>query len=228
MKKVCIFGDSISKGVILDTIDNRYHMTKNSFVNYFSDYKPCIHIKNYAMFGCTVIKGRSLIDRHAIDVNNCDVLLLEYGGNDCDFDWSAIADAPGEKHLPKTPLDVFADSYHDIIKRLSSLGKKIILMNLPPIDENNYFSWFSRGLDQDNIIKWLGGDTHYIYEYQASYSDKVCEIAAEYGLQIIDIREEFLRQPNYSDFLCRDGIHPNDKGHALIVQKIKNIIPQLC
>lgn len=227
MKKICVFGDSISKGVIIDKINDHYYITKKSYINILSCYMPLIQIKNFAMFGCTISKGRSLINRHIEDIKSCDAVLLEYGGNDCDFDWSAIAETPSENHLPKTPLDAFTANYHCIIKYLSSFCKKIILLNLPPIDEKKYFNWFADSLKKDNIISWLNGDIHHIYEYHSSYSDKVREIASEYNLPMIDIRTEFLRQPNYSDYLCPDGIHPNVKGHALIAQIIKEHLPQL-
>lgn len=227
MKNICVFGDSISKGVIVDTPNNHYSMTKKSFVNLLSGCEPWLRITNYAMFGCTVLKGRSLIKRHIADVENCDAVLLEYGGNDCDFDWAGIAAAPDEEHLPKTPLDDFSNSYKEIINGLIAMDKKILILNLPPIDEKKYFNWFGDGLDKDSIVKWLGGDIHYIYEYHAGYNDIVCKIASEYGIPMIDIRSEFLRQPNYSALLCRDGIHPNESGHALIAQVIKDSIPQL-
>lgn len=227
MKNICVFGDSISKGVIIDAMSDHYSTTKQSFVNLISGFEPWMHISNYAMFGCTINKGRTLIKRHFAEVENCDAVILEYGGNDCDFDWASIAASPDEQHLPKTPLEDFYNNYKEIIDGLEAIGKKIILLNLPPIDSNKYFDWFGNGLDKDNIKKWLGGDVHYIYEYHAGYNDKVCEIASEYKLPIIDIRSEFLRQPNYTDLLCRDGIHPNEQGHALIAQIIKDGIPQL-
>lgn len=202
-------------------------MTKDSFVNLLAGCEPWLNVKNYSMFGCTISKGVSLISRHMKDVDSSDVVLLEYGGNDSDFDWAAVATAPDEEHLPKTPLNDFVDSYRRIIQNLREQGKKMIMLNLPPIDEKKYFTWIGNGLDRDNIKKWLGGDIHYIYEFHDGYNTKVGEIASEFGIPLIDIRSEFLRQGNYSDYLCFDGIHPNEKGHALIAQTILDYIPAL-
>ena len=33
---------------------------------------------------------------------------------------------------------------------------------------------------------------------------------------MIDIRSAFLVRKDYTDYLCEDGIHPNEKGHRLI------------
>lgn len=105
--------------------------------------------------------------------------------------------------------------------------KKTVILNLPPIDENKYLNWFSRGLDKGNILKWLGGSAEYIYKFHESYNTKICAIAAENGIRLIDIRSAFLEMGNYSDCLCDDGIHPNEKGHDLIARVICAEIPQL-
>ena len=227
MKKICLFGDSISKGVIIDTLHNRYTMTKNSFANLVAAGQSALRISNYSMLGCTIEKGSSLIDRHIKDVEDCDVMVLEYGGNDSDHDWAAIAEHPELEHLPKTPLSEFTGKYLDIIEELRGMDKRIIMLNLPPIDPHKYFQWFSRGLNGEHILKWLGGSDEYIYRFHESYNVQVCDIAAENGIPLIDIRSAFLAKRDYSDYLCDDGIHPNEKGHQLIAETIEAKLPKL-
>lgn len=227
MKKICLFGDSISKGVIIDALHNKYTMTKNSFANIIAAEQSALSIQNYSMLGCTIAKGSSLITRHMKDVEDCDVMVLEYGGNDSDHDWAAIAAHPEQAHLPKTPLDEFAGKYLDIIAALKGMNKRILMLNLPPIDPHKYFQWFSRGLDGSNILGWLGGSDEYIYRFHESYNAQVCDIAADNGIRLLDIRSAFLEKKNYSDYLCDDGIHPNEKGHQLIAEVIEDKLPQL-
>ena len=227
MKKICLFGDSISKGVVIDTLHNRYTMTKNSFANIIAAGQSALKITNYSMLGCTIAKGSALITRHMRDVEDCDVMVLEYGGNDSDHDWAAIAQDPQAEHLPKTPLDEFADKYMDIISELRDMDKTIVMLNLPPIDPHKYFQWFSRGLDGDRILSWLGGSDEYIYRFHESYNAQVCDIASENGIRLLDIRSAFLAKKDYSDYLCDDGIHPNEKGHQLIAQVIEAKLPHL-
>ncbi len=227
MKKICLFGDSISKGVIIDRTKNRYAMTTNSFANILSNYASWLSISNYSMFGCTISKGSSIISRHIKDVENCDIAVLEYGGNDSDHNWAEIAENPDGEHLPKTPLDEFAARYRDIISRIKQLGKNVIVLTLPPIDEHKYFRWFSQGLNSENILKWLGGNERYIYDFHESYNRIACEIAEENDIPILDIRSAFLAAPCYSDLLCDDGIHPNEKGHDMIARIIETQLPGL-
>lgn len=70
---------------------------------------------------------------------HCDLLLLEYGGNDSDYDWPQIAAAPKEEHFPKTMLSVFERAYGELISLGRSLGMQPVIMTLPPIDAQKYF-----------------------------------------------------------------------------------------
>ena len=227
MSKVCLFGDSISKGVIIDEVRDRYAMTKNCFANILSAGETALDVTNFSMLGCTIMKGKSMIERHIKDVQNCEVMVLEYGGNDSDHNWQEISENPTGQHFPKTPIEDFVRFYRGIIDQLNEMGKKIVMLNLPPIDEHKYFDWISRGLSKENILSWLGGSDEFIYRWHEIYNVKVCNIASEYRIPIIDIRSAFLERRNYSDLLCNDGIHPNEKGHEMIAEVIARAIPNL-
>ena len=43
-------------------------------------------------------------------------------------------------------------------------------------------------------------------------------------IPIIDITSKILEINNYSNLLCDDGIHPNEKGHRIIAEAIKEHI----
>lgn len=227
MSKICLFGDSISKGVIIDEIRNRYTMTKDCFANILSAGEAALDMTNYSMLGCTIAKGKSMIERHIKDVQSCEVIALEYGGNDSDHIWEEVARDPEGEHWPKTPMDEFERIYRAIIDELNLMGKKIVMLNLPPIDEHKYFNWISRGLDSNKILAWLGGSDEFIYKWHESYNVRVCNIASEYSIPILDIRSAFLARRNYSDYLCNDGIHPNEKGHELIAEVISEALPSI-
>ncbi|MFB0920475.1 MAG: SGNH/GDSL hydrolase family protein [Oscillospiraceae bacterium] len=227
MSRICLFGDSISKGVVIDEIRNRYTMTKDCFANLLSAGDAALDMTNYSMLGCTIMKGKSMIERHIKDVQNSEIIALEYGGNDSDHLWEEVAQDPLGEHLPKTPIAEFERIYRAIIDELNMMGKKIVMLNLPPIDEHKYFNWISRGLDKEKILQWLGGSDEFIYKWHEAYNVQVCNIASEYNVPLLDIRSAFLGRRDYSDFLCNDGIHPNEKGHELIAEVISGALPNL-
>lgn len=223
---ICIFGDSIMKGVIFDAIKGRYIFLKNSFLNILGMRNSNIKVDNYAKFGCTITVGRKLIEKHAAELPGYEYTALEFGGNDCDFDWKAISENPDAIHIPKTPIDVFEMNYSDIIDRVASTGSKPVLFSLPPLNARRYFSWISRGLNADNILHWLGDEEH-IYRWHEMYNLAVLKLAAVKDVTLIDIRRAFLETRNYLTLLCEDGIHPNEAGHALISEVIRKSVPVL-
>lgn len=209
-----VFGDSIGKGVVLQPNSTRYKTVKFNLEN---DNK--VNIKNYSMFGCTVSKGLSIVKKHTCELSEYDNVFLEYGGNDCDFMWSEIAEDPEKEHLPKTPLSEFKRLYQQIIDEIRSNGAHPIILTLPPLDPNRYFSWISKGINDSNILKWLG-DVDMIYRWQEMYNNEVMLLAAKMAVPIIDIRNSFLKRNHYRNFLCGDGIHPNNDGYKLIYNTI--------
>jgi len=214
MKNICIFGDSIAKGIILDPIRMKYILTHWGIGECLGK-KTEINVFDFAKFGCTVTKGESVFEKHAKEVELSDTVILEFGGNDCDHPWSSVSDNPEGTFSANTELETFERKYEEIIKRLMTLGKKVVMLTLPPIDAQKYFNWISRGKNSDNIIKWLGS-VDYIYRWHEMYNQCVCTLANKTGAVLVDLRSSFLKLKNYSDYLCIDGIHPNEKGYALV------------
>ncbi len=245
-QEVCLFGDSIARGVVLDAQD-AYKPIKECFAS-LAAAELGVALINKARFGCTIAKGREIIEHYlsrddvaesaygaveaqrATETRGTTAALrdgesrrfafLEFGGNDCDFRWDQISANPHAEHVPATTPERFFSMYGELINRLRSKGIQPILMTLPPLDAERYFNWFTRmGLDRRAILEWLG-DVQFIYRWHESYSSAIWEIGEAFGAPVADIRKIFLEQRNYSRFLCKDGIHPNAEGHQLIKAEI--------
>lgn len=219
ISSVCIFGDSVAKGVVFDAVKNKYSLLKESFAN-IVERQQNISILNFARFGCTISMGSEILRRHESELKRFDYTILEFGGNDCDYNWAAIAEDPFRQHVCNTPIPQFNEKYMDLIGRVRQNGGRPVLLNLPPIDPKRYFRWISRGLNSSNIMTFLG-EVDVIYRWQEMYSKAVEELAVKENIPLIDIRSGFLNRKNFSDYLCADGIHPNEKGHLLISRVIR-------
>lgn len=219
INSVCIFGDSVAKGVVFDTVKNKYRLLKESFAN-IVERQQNISIFNFARFGCTISMGSEILKRHESELNRFDYTILEFGGNDCDYNWSEIAEDPLGQHLCNTPIPQFREKYMELIKVVLKNGGRPVLLNLPPIDPKRYFNWVSQGLNKKNILAFLG-EIDAIYKWQEMYSTAVEELAAKEKIPMIDIRSGFMSKKNFSNYLCADGIHPNEKGHLLISKAIR-------
>ena len=71
-------------------------------------------------------------------------------------------------------------------------------------------------------MQWLG-DIQHIYRWHERYNNAIIRVAMESKCQLIDIREAFLDKKKYEEYLCVDGIHPNEKGHSLIDSVLESI-----
>ncbi|NLJ31869.1 MAG: SGNH/GDSL hydrolase family protein [Clostridiales bacterium] len=222
IQSVCVFGDSVAKGVIFDSVHQKYILLKDSFLNLLSRAGN-IAVNNYSKFGCTVTKGGEILKKHQNELCKYDFTVMEFGGNDCDFDWAEVSVAPENFHIPKTPVSEFEARYSSMIDQVKRCGGSPVLLSLPPIDAKRYFTWISRGLNAENILRFLG-DIEYIYRWHEMYNLAVYRLAIEHHVPLIDISSAFLKTENYQSLICEDGIHPNENGHKLIGSTIASTL----
>lgn len=213
IKRIGVFGDSILKGIQINPANSRYCVDNHIDIGAISA-KHDLQIENHSKFGLTIGKAQTILTRHLVGTP-CDTIVMDYGGNDCDFNWKAVSERPDDEHQPNTPLEVFVEKYHEIIRVLRERGIQPILTTLPPLDSRRFFDWFCKGLNKENILKWLGG-VESIYRYQENYSRTVEQIAREEGVPIVDLRGAFLRHRKIDHLLCEDGTHPNTEGQRVI------------
>ncbi|OHE71801.1 MAG: GDSL family lipase [Treponema sp. RIFOXYC1_FULL_61_9] len=225
--RIDIWGDSIMKGIVLDETDGRYRVPQKNCVARFAEITGAA-VMNHASFGMTVGKAFERITRSlARKLPGTDeIALLEYGGNDCDFNWAEISANPEGGHFPKTPLDRFAAILQSIIDLFRSFRIEPVLMSLPPLDADKYFAWLSRGLNIGNLRSWLG-DINRIYRWQEAYNNVVRQTANRNGLFLIDVRQDFLISGNYGAKMCADGIHPNESGQTIILESALSAVRQI-
>ena len=224
---ICVFGDSVAKGVVFDEIKNKYTFLKENFVNLVQS-KTSVPFKNYAKFGCTVTKGSEILEKQADRLSAYQYTILEFGGNDCDLNWAEVASQPGASHMAQVPIEHFKEIYETMIEKTRGAGSHPILMSLPPLDSDRFFNWISKGLDREKILQFLENDVDYIFRWHQQYNDMIFRLADAYQIPVIDIRTDFLKQKDYKSLLCVDGMHPNKEGHKLIASSLEKYVAALC
>jgi lysophospholipase L1-like esterase len=217
---VGVFGDSILKGIQVDTENKRYCINNHIDIEQIST-KHQVVINNYSLFGCTIRKGCLMLQKRIENGKFYDIVVIEYGGNDCDFNWKEIAGNPEAEHAPNTPLDVFFHTCCQIIGILKKNCIVPILTNLPPLEPQRFFDWFCKGLNKDNVLKWLGS-INTIYRVQETYSRMIEKIAAATKTNLVDLRSAFLEHRRIDTLLCEDGTHPNSDGQKIITETFLN------
>ncbi len=221
--KILVVGDSLCKGVVLDEEKKKYTLLKDSFMNLLSGHLDA-QLINVSHFGATVEQGQKQLEAK-FEKYDPDIVVIEFGGNDCDFAWDEIAINPSFDHIPHTPLDEFEKRIDAMIAFVRENGKKPVLTTLPPLYADSYFKWFTN-CDQDKgfrILKWLK-DVWHIYWWQERYSNCLQYLSRKRNVDCIDVRREFLKEKDFERYICSDGIHPNSDGHRLIFEAVLSFV----
>lgn len=223
MSEIYAFGDSVLKGIVLEK--DKYKVCKNRFSNICENVLNVV-IENKAKFGSTILIGEKSFEKNVeiFDNPNVEYVILEFGGNDCDFKWNEIASNPTIEHYPNIEINEFAKMYTEIIHFIKNKNKKPVLLSLPPIDAQKYINRLSKELNKENILKWMNNNPYFLTNWHERYNIEVFKLAINNNISIIDITSKFLEHKDYSIFLCEDGIHPNEEGHKLISEAIQEHI----
>lgn len=95
IQSVGVWGDSIMKGVLFNPEKNRYTLLKNNCIKRASE-KLGLTFQNHSTMGRTITKGHEILTKDlAKDATN-DIAIIEFGGNDCDFNWAEVAENPAD------------------------------------------------------------------------------------------------------------------------------------
>ena len=216
---ITVYGDSILKGVRME--EHRYVIDRE-WEQLLSRRFGC-EIRTRSRFGCTLQKGMAVM-RHDLAVSpSGGFAVMEFGGNDCDHDWAAIAADPKGNHTSKTPSGEFVGLYREAIALLRRGGMTPVVLTLPPIHSEKYLCFVCRGgLSRENILAWMG-DVERIARWQALFSEMAAEAARAEGAMLIDVRAAFPADP---ELVCplvgEDGIHPSRLGQWLISKALSD------
>jgi len=216
LTKIQVLGDSILKGIQVAPETGRY-ITKNNIDIPALEQEFDVQICNTSHFGATCVKGERLLDRLLSRDAPCDAVVMDFGGNDCDFAWAEVAANPEGTHCPRVPLPEFTERYRTMIRKIQAHDMVPIVTTLPPLEPQRFFNWWCRELDQEAVRRWLGGISN-IYAHQEGYSRAVERLAREEGAALVDVRGTFLDHGHIETLLCADGTHPNSVGQTLITQ----------
>jgi len=213
MNKLLIYGDSILRGITYSEELGKHKLCENYKLPKLA--QAGFDVRNHSRMGATVTRGLDILSGNIEECEAGDTVLLEYGGNDCDYDWAAISENPNGEFLPHTPENAFLETYENAIKTAKARGARVLLATLIPVDSEKYLKWITKDRSYENIFGWLG-DCSMLYRFQEHYNRLVEELARKFACPIVDFRESFLLSHKYKDLMSRDGIHPTEEGHRLV------------
>ena len=180
-------------------------------------------LSNKSHFGCTVEKAMPSIEKYISEregKSGESYLLIEFGGNDCDYKWAEIAEDPAGAHKCNTPIEKYSADMRAIVTKAADAGIKPAIITLPPIDAEKYLSFICRnGIDKERILDWLidAGDIEW---WQGTYSSMARQIAREEAIPVIDLRSAVLGSGvRKAELTCDDGIHLSPEGQQIALEQ---------
>lgn len=217
-----IYGDSIMKAVLVDE-QYKYKPISRPLLDRLEEETGMASV-NRAHFGYTAQRGQALLEKDLDRGLSCEAAVLEFGGNDCDFNWAEVAASPDGEHQPHASVERFSDTLLSMIHSLQARKIQPILTTLPPLDAQKYLNFIGRlGNDTGKILRWLG-DVQMIYRWQERYSNAVARLADRLSLPLADIRSEFLARRDYCTLIARDGIHLTRPGYELVFSTLSKTL----
>lgn len=206
--EIHIWGDSLGRGVTYSQEKGRHVISPERCDKRLA--AACgARVLNHSMMGRTA--PQALAEYRLAEPRPGAVCAVEFGGNDCDLDWPAVA--AGQPVSARVELPAFSEALSDFILLARQRGERPVLVTPPPLHAGRYFRWVCRGLDARAVLRALG-DAQHIYRWQERYANAVREAARLAACPLFDLRDAMLGCEGYPALISADGIHPSDAGYA--------------
>ena len=208
--KILFLGDSITAGAGLNTKEEMFTTLVGKLTN--------AQIVNYGVGGTRIARNSAPSEdpsydndflRRAEDMDKTADFVFVFGGTN-DY---GHGDAPIGNENDDSPY-TFHGGLNNVIKRLCEIyGKDKIVFMLPTrrFDEEDLFGEGHRTKPTLNL---------------KGYVDIIRAKCEKLGIDYIDLYNDGIPKPetNTGDEFSVDGLHPNDKGHLLIAERIKKYL----
>jgi lysophospholipase L1-like esterase len=224
MRIIC-FGDSITRGI--SYIRGRLRIQKENYPALLQGAlsgEDSVEVINKGVFNDN---SDLLVHRLEDDVvaQRPDYVLIEIGGNDCNFHWDEVASAKDEEHEPIVPLDRYLLNLQHMVERMRQEGITPVLMNLLPLDPVRYYNHVCQ-MHGSNVSHWIG-KCGGIEHWHGRYNRALVQLVDRLNVLTIDVRTAFKRAADLSVLLSDDGIHPTVEGYRVMAKTVATAFPQL-
>lgn len=220
--KILCFGDSLTRGVSF--VNGRLKILKKNYPNVLQDlFKKAnkgdedIQVINKGVFNDN---SNLLIERLELDVikEKPDFVIIEIGGDDCDFAWPEVSQQPNDDHEATVPLDRYISNLVSIITKVRKEGITPILSTLPPLDPVRYYKRITRNFSSQvsNWICKVGGIEH----WHSKYNSAIKKVAEELDVMLIDVRNAIQCAGDLNILISEDGIHLTERGYEVFATEV--------
>ena len=201
LRPIHLFGDSIGKGIMFDEGRGRYAIARERCDVQLQSALN-VPVENHARMGATVAEGLQ-------DFLECGdiagtIVVIEYGGNDCDLKWDEVAKDPSAYHEAKVPLETFRRLLKEFVLKVRRRNAAPLLVTAAaPCMPSVFLTGSPKGWTRMQCYRYLI-DVQNIYRWQERYAIAVRDAALETGCDIFDLRDVFLSRRDVADLISLD------------------------
>jgi len=228
---IVVFGDSILKGVItIPGSKNLFDVTQKDSLS-LAQKQLGFEMDNRSIYGNISSKGLVKLNKFLEKDGQADLCIIEFGSNDCDYDWNIFAagtQLPAASEIqPKVPLQQYLENLGQMVELCRAHKITPVIMNLIPYICDKWFKTIAKNHDETAILNFLKGSAETLGINQARYNEALMKFALEKQLQTIDFWTIFSQMEDQSLYMCDDGIHPNEKGYELMSKNWIEKLPEI-
>ena len=215
--KLVVFGDSILKGVItIPDSKNLFDVTQNDSLS-LAQKELGFELDNRSIYGNITSKGLGKLQKFFEKGGEADFCIIEFGSNDCDYDWNIIKPGaelpPANEIKQKVPLAEYLENLKQMVALCRTNKVTPVMMGLIPYVYENWYKTIIKGQDEKAILAFLGGTSETLGKNQFVYKEAQKAFAEKNNVKFFDPWPLFEGHP---ELMCYDGIHPNEKGYEVL------------
>lgn len=230
MKKIAVFGDSILKGAVTGYSDHLFDILPENSLT-LAQKKLGFEMFNDSVFGSTISKTQKRLNKFFEKGENADIVIIESGGNDCDFDWNTWLRSEEPVPPQRTLLPDFIRILDEMVLSVKNKGVLPVVMTMPSLVADRWYNHITRTLDEETrkkVDNFLGEnpiDT--LSKNHELYNLNLMEYCRKNKVTMIDMRKAILESGDYRSIMCKDGIHPNEKGYEYMAGVWEKFLPEI-
>ncbi|MCF0241967.1 MAG: SGNH/GDSL hydrolase family protein [Treponema sp.] len=228
MKTIAVFGDSILKGAVTGLSDHLFDVLEENSLS-IAQKKLGFELHNDSVFGSIITKSQKRLNKFFEKGGKADIVIIESGGNDSDYDWSLVSQNPDNPEIsPKVPLNDYIRILNEMVQTVKTNGALPVIMTMPSLVADRWFTHICRGQNESNIKKFLGEcPPDKLGKFHEMYNLNLMEYCITNNIFMVDMRKAFLETPDYRKLMCLDGIHPNQKGYEFMATVWEKSLPEI-